>query len=674
MIEANSPIDIGKEEIKQYRSDVEDNLLINFPYSGSKKLDLTDMIRKLDEEEPYIMTDVENNAYKIIREGMQIFKAISNMVGDKVGLRAKIVNTPYMELSTNPEVLKLQDFTYNFAAYAASTYISKKLDSVLSTHIDLEHDKEDKPDFSNISFSTNKIDSLVIKNMLYPIYNSLVKHEDTKEVFQTEFEFPMYVKELFEHFKDLTFKNKDAHPDLMKEIEPYRFRIMDEFVSLQGYEDMAITQVAAKKQKISVAPIDAKEIMGNVSAKRKICRYVDRLFLYNPTTKMNPILTYGGLSWTNLMDGLPGTGKSSLFRLAITIAAKRSEQTGIPLNVFTIDQSVKDEYYGKSGKILLERVGVTKDPLAISIGILDDLDLLTSNRDDAQGADNDINNILMQYLDGVFTLRLGNVINFAASNKPTGLDGAVRNRMSDRLLIDGPVTSEDFADILYMQSKKLREGGLIKIEEGYTPMATQDVQNEDGSWTLNESVSEYMAEMFNDKKFKNATIKDFGDFMADLKTKNPSITGRSSKAIMDAIKERTADFDIQPELFENRALFLDKDFKEQENILKEMYNEITPDVLFQEAQRYFDSEQRYADTEASDAVIRGYNSMLWGIQAEMKFLENNMTQGKHTQIDLVKYQKLKVAERLKYQETDATVQLAIKHYIEEIVKEGKLKN
>jgi len=81
---------------------------------------------------------------------------------------------------------------------------------------------------------------------------------------------------------------------------------------------------------------------------------------------------------------------------------------------------------------------------------MDDIDLLTSNRESAQGADNDVNNVLMQYLDGAFTLRRGNVINFAASNRPAGLDDAMRNRFNDRVLIDGPTTAEDFADMLYI--------------------------------------------------------------------------------------------------------------------------------------------------------------------------------------------------------------------------------
>ncbi len=198
-----------------------------------------------------------------------------------------------------------------------------------------------------------------------------------------------------------------------------------------------------------------------------------------------------------------------------------------------------------------------QNPAVLSLGILDDIDLLTSSRDDAQGADNDINNILMQYLDGVFTLRRGNVINFAASNKPTGLDDALRNRFNDRLLIDGPTTAADFADIMLILGGKLFKNDLVRIEKGYEPFITQVSGKEEKN--SGPDVAAYMAEEF--QKYKGATLLDFGRFVAELKEKNPKITGRSSKAIMEAIKERSADFDVPCAWFRNRSLYFDQPFE-----------------------------------------------------------------------------------------------------------------
>jgi hypothetical protein len=430
--------------------------------------------------------------------------------------------------------------------------------------------------------------------------------------------------------------------------------MMDEFVVLEGYQDRSMTAVSAAPQAITFQPIQPEEIVGNRHAKRKIGRYIERLVLYDPGQQMNPILELGGLAWTSLYDGLPGTGKSSLFRLAMTLLHELSEQVGRPYVIFTVDQAIKDEYYGKTGKILLQRLSVTQDPTLLSLGIFDDIDLLTSSREDAQGADNDINNILMQYLDGVFTVRRGNVINCAATNKPTGLDDALRNRFNDRVLIDGPTTAEDFADITQILGGKLFEKGLLKIENGYDPFATQ--VSRDGNGKQTSDVAAYMAEEF--QKYKGASLIDFGRFMADLKEKNPKITGRSSRAILEAIKERSADFDIPREWFNNPALYFEQSFETKTHMLVELYQPITPDILFQEAQRYFDSEARFAQTEAAGRVTRGYHNLMWDVQAQLQYYQEQVTRGELA--DLAKLEVLKGVVREMIRSKEETIKKALR--------------
>ena len=91
--------------------------------------------------------------------------------------------------------------------------------------------------------------------------------------------------------------------------------------------------------------------------------------------------------------------------------------------------------------------------------------------------------------------------------------------------------------------------------------------------------------------------------MADLKEKNPKITGRSSRAILESIKERSADFDIPREWFSNPALYFEQPFETKTHMLVELFRPITPDILFQEAQRYFDffsEDQLVAILEGQD--------------------------------------------------------------------------
>jgi AAA+ superfamily predicted ATPase len=654
MTEQNNPVDLGKEQLAKYKGPVE-QLFTTFRYGG-KQHSLPELILRLDPEENYVLSNVERDTYLAIREGMQVFRGMTDLLADKVGLKQKLIATPSSGLSEDPELNRLRSFCHDYATYAASLYISKKLAGVIRAEgIEASEEKADLSDLP-LSLDSAQPEQTVLKRLLAPIYAHLIQQAETGEAFKSSLAFTVYVKDVFDKYLGLALEHKDTYPELERHLKGYQFRIMDEFVVLEGYEDKSMTAVAVVSQPVAFQPIRPQEIVGNKNAKQKIARYIERLVLYDPVRQMNPILELGGLAWTSLYDGLPGTGKSSLFRLAMTFLQELSEQIGAKYAIFTVDQSIKDEYYGKTGKILLQRLSVTQNPNILSLGILDDIDLLTSSRDEAQGADNDINNILMQYLDGVFTLRRGNVINFAASNKPTGVDDALRNRFNDRLVIDGPVTAEDFADMVVILGGKLLAKGLITIEKGYDPFATQFSREESGGRKC-EDVAAYMAEEL--QKYKSASLLDFGKFMAELKAKNPKITGRSARAVIEAIKERSADFDIPKEWFSNREPFLDKPYETKIQMLAELYRSITPDILFQEAQRYFDSEERFARTEAEGHVTRGYNAMMWDVQAQLKYYEEQAALGE--QSALAKLEILKGLVRQIMLKKEEIIRAALKH-------------
>lgn len=624
MTEHNNPVDLGKEQLAKYKKPVEE-LLTAFQYKGKPQA-LPDLLLKLDPEEDYIMSNVERDTYLAIREGLQVFKAIADLLGEKIGLKQKLIATPSADLSGDTELNRLRSFCHDYATYASAVYLSKKLDAIIRAE-GIEA-SEAKPNLADLGLALDSAqpEKAVLRRLLAPIYAYLVQQAETGEVFKTSLVFVVFVKDVFDKYIELAMQRRDAYPEFDRHLKGYQFRIMDEFVVLEGFEDQSVSAVSATTQAVTFQPIRPQEIVGNQNAKQKIQRYIERLVLYDPTQQMNPILELGGMAWTCLYDGLPGTGKSSLFRLAMTLLSELSQQVGLKYTIFTVDQSIKDEYYGKTGKILLQRLSATQNPGLLSLGILDDIDLLTSSRDDAQGADNDINNILMQYLDGVFTVRRGNVINFAASNKPTGLDEALRNRFNDRLVIDGPVSGEDFADMVHILGGKLLEKGLINIDAGYQPFTTQFIR--EGTQARTTDVAAYMADEL--QKYRRASLLDFGKFMAELKQKNPRITGRSAKAIIEAIKERAADFDIPAEWFSNRAEFFDLPYDAKIQKLAELYHPITPDILFQEAQRYFDSEERFARTEAEGHVTRGYNNLMWDVQAQLKYYEEQATQGEQS--------------------------------------------
>jgi len=567
------------------------------------------------------MGEGERYVYTTLREGLQIFKTINDLLSDKVGMKKKLVEIPVNELTTDPELAKLRDFCQGYAAYASSLYISKKIDVILAKE---EYQApEEERDLSMLILDDSLIEKTFMKQMLVPIYTSLIKHGDTENVF-TPSTLPSFVKDVFDKYVEMTAKNAGTHPKWEKmALEGYQFRIMDEFLVLEGFMDKSAPHVSQVEQKISFKPTYPNEIAGNKEAKRNMTRWSDRIVLYDLNEQKNPLLEMGGLPWSVLFDGLPGTGKTSMFRMMMTLVSDRCEQIGLPdPYIFLIDQSIKDEYYGKTGKILGSKLEPTKDPTRISLGFFDDIDLLTSTRHDAQGADNDINNIIMQYLDGAAYSVVedrGSVMNFAASNDPTGLDNAMRNRFRARLLVDGPITAEDFADINTILLGKFLKSGLLKMKDGYEPFATQDRLRKDGTWTGGD-VASFMAEDFHEK-YKSASILDFGTFMAELKEKNENITGRSVKAISESIRERAANFDIPREWFDNHSHFLDLSYDKKVKKLAELYTPITPPVMFEEAQKYFDSEQRYAVADAERHIKDVVNSLRYNQEGRIQFLK-----------------------------------------------------
>ena len=656
MIEANNPVDIGPAQIARHKKYVED-LFVNFTYNRQPR-SLPDLILKFDPAEDYVMTNIERDTYFTIREGMQIFVALAEFLSDKTGINKLLTSLPPSQVTSDAGLKRLQDFACNFAAFAASLYISRKLTDILRRE-GLAQTAETR-DLSAIQLDTAFPSETVLRRLLAPVYAGLVQHVESAEhtFFKVPMEFPVYVAGVFARYADLAKQRKGAFTDLEKNLEGYQFRIMDSYIVLAGFEDRSAPRAQAAEQKVSYRPMQPREIVGNRNAKRKIARYIDRLALYAIDKQRNPVLELGGLCWSVLFDGPPGTGKSSLYRMAMTLLDERASGLGLKWAFVAIDQSIKDEYYGKTGKILLERLAITQDPETVILCIFDDIDLLTSSRNNAQGADNDINNIIMQYLDGVYTVRRGNVINFAASNKPTGLDDAMRNRFNDRCLIDGPTTAEDFADMVQLVGAPLLKNKLLKIENGsgYVPFSGQDIRDEKGTWTGDDDASAYMAEEL--AKHRSATLIEFGRFMADLKAKNPKITGRSANAVLEAVKERCANFDIPTAWFQNRGVFAEQPYEKKVKMLSSLYNPITPDILFQEAKRYFDSEERFARTEAEGNVSRGYDNLVWGMQSEIRFYEEEMAKGNGS--NLAKLAELKTKAALIEQVKQETIAAALK--------------
>ena len=246
---------------------------------------------------------------------------------------------------------------------------------------------------------------------------------------------------------------------LLAQVEGAPFRIGD--LELRGFTFSAEQEAA----KVEFTPVLPEQIVGNTAAKRALIRYVDRLALYDAARGFNPILELGGLPSTVLFDGFPGTGKSSLFRMAMTRMNMRGEQVGLPARFVSIDPGIKDEYYGKTAKLLTEKLALARDKSALTLIFFDDIDLLLLSRGDPGmgGSDKDVLNITMQFLDGAFTVNSGNAQTYAATNEPTATDSALRQRFHHREAIGGPEDWDDYAALIGIKLAHQIKNGLVDV-------------------------------------------------------------------------------------------------------------------------------------------------------------------------------------------------------------------
>lgn len=382
--------------------------------------------------------------------------------------------------------------------------------------------------------------------------------------------------------------------ELLAHLEGAPFRVGE--LELRGFS----ASQQATSQKPTFTPVQPEQIVGNTSAKQALLRYVDRLALYDAKRGFNPVLELGGLPSTVLFDGFPGTGKSSLFRMAMTRMNGRSEQVGLPARYVSIDPSIKDEYYGKTAKLLTEKLALARDRGALTLLFFDDIDLLLLARGDPGmgGSDKDVLNLTMQFLDGAFTVHIGNAQTFAATNEPTATDSALRQRFHHREQIGGPEDWDDYAALIGIKLAKQIKQGLVRVGgELPTPAQAQGPGNvRQGTGVgaiLNRAKS--LIPSSHSSALKSLTWRELGELCAEFKRKDPRFTGRPIESVTQKLLAESADFDVPEEWFAQPELFLQKSYDEKVALVRVLYRPITGEMIAAELEEYFSSEQRYAD-------------------------------------------------------------------------------
>ncbi len=569
--------------------------------------DLKKHVKKVDEhiesinrgtlERPNLFTllqEVGGDKHVMVKEAQETVDALRNGFSLYYEMHA-LLDDRVRSIDSDVGADEKRLFTGAYSMFAAGSYIEHTLGLMLGEEQPAQFPRTE--DYFIFNLTTDD----TLNGVLARYYGIISTNKRNGKIKQGS-DLPKASVDFFKFLRESALAKKPVfHSQLVDVINNAEFRVADEF-TISGFQASYDQQVTAKAEFATMLP---HQVAGNVLAKKEMLRDMDRIALFDVIEKKNPLLDVGGISWSVLYDGLPGTGKSSLFRMGLTRLHQRCEQVSefwrhknvgdLKWKQLVVDQGVKDEFYGKTGKNLLAVLNQAKKIDGIYIITTDDIDLLVSpDRDSSSGgSDRDILNILMQFADGVNTVIRGNVQWWAATNDATAMDPALRQRFIARYEVDGPVAWHDYADITYDKLERWIKQGIVKVEpgKGYTPYEMR--KGETGYEQADAKESSVLSAL---KKFvgKGVTMRDIGEICMEMKKKNPRFTGRAVHAVVEAVKKRINDYDIPEVWYEQPDVFFFQPYEKKSGMLKELCRPVSGEVIISEFERYFASEQRYA--------------------------------------------------------------------------------
>ncbi|MEW7006367.1 AAA family ATPase [Lentilitoribacter sp. EG35] len=347
------------------------------------------------------------------------------------------------------------------------------------------------------------------------------------------------------------------------------------------------------------------EIIGNHIAKYQALKLAKMLMAYDFDRQMNPFVEQGGFVFTFIGDGMPGTGKTILIQMLAGMINDYCQVAGYPFHYenFGVDQI--SSYQGKSGQNCKEFVNNVIDPRAISLGTVDDIDQVAAKRSDdkASAGQQEVTAVLMESFAGASTVIRGNCAFGMFSNYPENVDDALRQRASARWLVDGPQSEDDYVDIFVLLAGKnhsidLGDHDLFEGQQIKKAVA----QSYEGHSRPKEEGLLKVWDRFEQENGAIKSMADVGGYLHAIKQAESRFTGRAIKNITDAIKMRSMDVELPDEWFETPEAFMHKSYDEKSDMISELRQPFTMEMVLQEINRYADSEFRYTDKSDAAAV------------------------------------------------------------------------
>jgi len=380
----------------------------------------------------------------------------------------------------------------------------------------------------------------------------------------------------------------------------------------------------AKSTTLTMTFKKPNEVVGNHIAKYQAMKLSKMLMAYDFERKLNPFAELGGFIFTFMGDGKPGTGKTTLIQMMAGLIDGYCRNAGYPFRYQNLSTENIDSYQGKSAQNAKGFINAIIDPGVIGFGTIDDIDQLAGKRGDRQSSAGqlEITAVLMESFAGANTVVRGNCTFGMFSNYPENVDDALRQRAGARFLVDGPITRDDYIDILYLLMGKnhsipLGDHEVFAAQEIKKAVAasfeSHSRPHEEGLLEVFDRVHATVGEL--------DTIAKMGTYLKAIQEADERFTGRAIKNITDAVKVRAMDFELPDEWMENPELFLFKPYDDKKAMIEELRVPITTEMVIQEINRYADSEFRYADKSdevAIETMVREFGRQE---EAKRRYLE-----------------------------------------------------
>lgn len=399
----------------------------------------------------------------------------------------------------------------------------------------------------------------------------------------------------------------------------HRTRIEADNLTLDGFAPAT----RAKGKPLTMQFKKPHEVVGNHIAKHQALKLSKMLMAYDFEARKNPFVELGGFIFTFMGDGAPGTGKTTLIQMMAGLIHGYAEVAGVGFRYENLSTESIDSYQGKSAQNAKAFINGVLDPSVIGFGTIDDIDQLAGKRGDRQASAGqlEITAVLMESFAGANTVVRGNCTFGMFSNYPENVDDALRQRAGARFLVDGPQTRDDYIDILSLLMGKnhdipLGDHELFAAQEITRAVAASFERH-------NRPAEAGLAEVFDRVAGQIGeldTIAKIGTYLKGIQEADPRFTGRSIKNITDAVKVRAMDFELPDAWFETPEAFMLLPYQRKFDMIAEMRQPITTEMVIQEVNRYADSEFRYADKSDEIAISDAVRDMQRMEEAKRRYL------------------------------------------------------